>query len=96
MPECVAFDPVGQHATDATATWEGALIPFGGYKGSALGIIVELMARAMLDAKCGLRAGEMRTVVFIAIKGDIFSSLDIVERLAAQLREDETMSPSRG
>jgi len=90
LPENVAFDSKGNLTIDPDEALSGALIPFGGYKGSALGIFVELMSGALLDAKCGLRNGDLRTMLFIAIKADIFTSFETVSRLAKQLREDVT------
>jgi len=88
LPADVAFDSQGKTTLDPFEAEKGALIPFGGYKGSALGVVVELLCGALLEAKCGLRAGEMRSMLFIAIKADLFAELGSVKKLARQLRED--------
>lgn len=88
LPDNVAFDSEGNTTIDPEAALSGALIPFGGYKGSALGIFVELMCGALLDVKCGLRNGIMRSMLFIAIQGNVFSSFETIKKLSTQLRED--------
>ena len=88
LPPGLAYDSSGNETTDPSAAQNGALIPFGGYKGSALGVIVELMSGAMLEAKCGLRAGDMRGMLFIAIKADLFAPIEQVKRIATLFRED--------
>ncbi|MFJ4055709.1 Ldh family oxidoreductase [Pseudomonas sp. NPDC089743] len=48
LPEGMGVDADGQPTTDPTAILEGgALLPFGGHKGSALSMMVELLAAAL-------------------------------------------------
>jgi len=49
LPEGVAIDKNGQPTTDPEAAMEGAMLTFGGYKGSALSIMIELMAGPLID-----------------------------------------------
>lgn len=49
LPEGVAIDKGGKPTTDPEAAMEGAMLTFGGYKGSALSIMVELMAGPLID-----------------------------------------------
>ena len=46
VPEGWAVDADGVPTTDASAAVAGALIPFGGHKGSAVAVLVELLAGA--------------------------------------------------
>jgi L-2-hydroxycarboxylate dehydrogenase (NAD+) len=46
IPEGWAVDANGEPTTDAATAVQGALIPFGGHKGSALAVMVELLAGA--------------------------------------------------
>lgn len=48
LPEGWAIDPQGQPTTDPTAALAGAMLPFGGHKGSAIGTMIELLAGVMI------------------------------------------------
>lgn len=48
LPEGWALDAEGQPTTDPTAALAGAMLPFGGHKGSAIGTMIELLAGAMI------------------------------------------------
>jgi len=43
LPEGVAFDPTGQPTLDPAQALAGAFAPWGGHKGSGLGIVVHLL-----------------------------------------------------
>lgn len=48
LPEGWALDPEGQPTTDPEAALGGAMLPFGGHKGSAISTMIELLAGAMI------------------------------------------------
>lgn len=48
LPEGWAIDPDGNPTTDPTAALAGAQLPFGGYKGAAIAMMVELLAGALI------------------------------------------------
>ncbi len=48
IPEGWAIDTRGNPTTDPEAALAGAMLPFGGHKGSAISTMIELMAGAML------------------------------------------------
>ena len=48
LPEGWAMDAAGMPTTDPEAALAGALLPFGGYKGSAIGTMIELLAGIMI------------------------------------------------
>jgi LDH2 family malate/lactate/ureidoglycolate dehydrogenase len=48
LPEGWALGPDGQPTTDPEAALAGAQLPFGGYKGAALALMVELLASALV------------------------------------------------
>lgn len=48
LPEGWAIDPQGQPTTDPTAALAGAMLSFGGHKGSAIGTMIELLAGVMI------------------------------------------------
>ena len=49
LPDGVAIDANGRPTTDPQAALDGAMLTFGSYKGSALSIMVELMAGPLID-----------------------------------------------
>lgn len=49
LPEGIAIDAQGNPTTDPQAALDGAMLTFGGYKGSALSIMIELLAGPLID-----------------------------------------------
>lgn len=58
LPEGVAIDKNGNPTTDPQAAMEGAMLTFGGYKGSALSIMIELLAGPLIDDLTSLESME--------------------------------------
>jgi LDH2 family malate/lactate/ureidoglycolate dehydrogenase len=48
LPEGWAIDPEGRPTSDPEAALAGAMLPFGGHKGSAIGTMIELLAGVMI------------------------------------------------
>lgn len=48
LPEGWAVDAAGQPTTDAAAALQGAMLSFGGHKGSAIGTMIELLAGTLI------------------------------------------------
>lgn len=48
LPEGWALDADGRPTTDAAAALAGAMLPFGGHKGSALGTMIELLGAVLI------------------------------------------------
>ena len=48
LPEGWAIDADGRPTTDPAAALAGAMLPFGGHKGSAIGTMIELLAGIMI------------------------------------------------
>lgn len=48
VPEGWAVDPDGHPTTDPALALAGAMLPFGGHKGSAIGTMIELLAGVMI------------------------------------------------
>ncbi|MDR1001981.1 MAG: Ldh family oxidoreductase [Oscillospiraceae bacterium] len=88
LPENVALDNEGNFTTDPNKALKGALTTFGGYKSSAIALMVELLAGAFLNQKCGKQNGEMRAMLFFTCKPDLFVDMDSVLRNASNLRND--------
>jgi len=64
LPEGVALDKDGRPTTDPQAALDGAMLTFGGHKGSALSIMIELLAGPLIDDMTSLESME-----FAASKG---------------------------
>ena len=90
LPEGVALDAGGRPTTDAAAARRGALLPFGGHKGSALALAMH--ALGVLCGDTDQRAGYL----VIAFKPDLFMPLedyrrelaDEIARIKATPRQD--------
>lgn len=48
LPEGWAIDGAGNPTTDPQAALDGAMLPFGGHKGAAIGTMIELLAGVMI------------------------------------------------
>ncbi|MBS0580653.1 MAG: Ldh family oxidoreductase [Proteobacteria bacterium] len=57
VPLGTGLDSAGQETTDAAEILKGALLPFGGYKGSALALLVELLAAGAVGERFSFEAG---------------------------------------
>jgi delta1-piperideine-2-carboxylate reductase len=58
LPPGVGVDGDGRPTTDPAATLKGAQLPFGGYKGSAIALMVELLACGLIGQPFSVEAGE--------------------------------------
>lgn len=58
VPEGVGLDADGQPTTDPSAILNGVLLPFGGYKGSALSMMIELLAGPMVGETVSAETAE--------------------------------------
>jgi LDH2 family malate/lactate/ureidoglycolate dehydrogenase len=58
IPEGWAIGPDGRPTTDPAAALAGAQLPFGGYKGAALSLMVELLAGALVGDVFSFEASE--------------------------------------
>jgi (2R)-3-sulfolactate dehydrogenase (NADP+) len=56
IPEGWAIDRCGRPTTEASAALDGALLPFGGYKGANLALLVELLSAGLSSAAWSLDA----------------------------------------
>jgi LDH2 family malate/lactate/ureidoglycolate dehydrogenase len=71
IPEKIAIDKNGNQTTDPTQAMDGALLPFdGGYKGSGLGMIVEILGGPLVGAAYAQLEGEWGAL-FLAIDPNI-------------------------
>jgi LDH2 family malate/lactate/ureidoglycolate dehydrogenase len=105
IPEGWAIDADGKPTTDPAAGLAGAQLPFGGYKGSAIALMVELMASGLPRSHFGYEAsaedtgdggpskgGELMLAMDLSrfvADGDADASFDHAEGLFAQLLAQE-------
>lgn len=91
IPEGWGIDSEGKSTTDATAALAGAMLTFGGHKGSALAAMVELIAgpligdmtsRESLAADAGARASPLGGELIIAIDPAGFLGAGVAEHFA--------------
>ena len=83
LPEGWAIDGDGQPTTDPDAALSGALLPFGGHKGSAIATMIELLAGSMIGDFTSPEALEvLGTTRFAPRHGELILAFDPV-RFAA-------------
>ncbi|MGB7285664.1 MAG: Ldh family oxidoreductase [Salaquimonas sp.] len=58
LPEGAGIDSDGNPTTDANKVLEGAQLPFGGYKGASIALMIELMAGPLIGEQLSLEAAE--------------------------------------
>ena len=58
LPPGCGLDANGNPTTDPNEVLKGVLLPFGGYKGSAIALMVELLAAAMVGERFSFEAAE--------------------------------------
>jgi LDH2 family malate/lactate/ureidoglycolate dehydrogenase len=94
LPEGVAIDSEGQPTRNPTLARAGALLPFGGYKGFGLALIVPTFG---LLAGSALDPDKDDGYLFVVFKPDLLADLDdfkqqvaeLIERVKATPRQDE-------
>ena len=58
VPPGTGLDPEGNETTDPNQIVKGVLLPFGGYKGSAIALMVELLASGLTGEQFSFEAKE--------------------------------------
>jgi LDH2 family malate/lactate/ureidoglycolate dehydrogenase len=104
LPPGSAVDANGNPTVDPVAADRGAISPFGGAKGFALGLAIELLVAALTETALGERVRGTLDVTDPVTKGDVLIAFDPTaagvapfgERLGAYLRELRTSPPAPG
>ncbi|MBK8029050.1 MAG: Ldh family oxidoreductase [Chloroflexi bacterium] len=109
IPEGVAYDANGQPTTDAAAALLGAIRTFGGYKGAALSLMVEVLTGALVSTTKDANGkktdwGNLVLVIDpeLLVDGDTFEerTSQLIERVKAAKRlpgvEDILIPGERG
>lgn len=88
IAENLALDREGRPTTDGAAAFEGVVLPFGGYKGAGMSMLMEVLSGVFTGAAFG---GEVRNPFtgldgyqgvghfFVAIKADLFLPMTVFE-----------------
>jgi LDH2 family malate/lactate/ureidoglycolate dehydrogenase len=88
LPEGVAIGPAGEPTRDPALARRGALLPFGGYKG--FGIALMIQAMGLLG---GAEQDEDPGYLFIAFRPDLFGPEDVFRGRVTQLIETIKATP---
>ena len=80
LPEGVAIDKDGNATINPEEAMDGALLPFGGYKGSAMALMVEVLTRTMFDIK-----DNERGFLFIFINPAVFKEINQFKKEVSEL-----------
>ncbi len=92
LPEGVALGPDGEPTRDPAAARRGALLPFGGYKGFGLALMIEALG---LLATCGKEESGGHGYLFIAFHPRLFGSQAAFARRVAELIARIKATPPR-
>jgi len=82
LPEGVAIGPDGEPTRDAALARRGALLPFGGYKGFGLALMIQALG---LLAGAGSDQESDYGYLFIAFKPDLIGPADVFNRQVTDL-----------
>jgi LDH2 family malate/lactate/ureidoglycolate dehydrogenase len=99
IPSAWALDANGQPTEDAQAALAGLLMPFGGYKGYGLAVIMEILSSVLVGATFGLSVPPMTDAGAPQDVGHFFMALDIEHFLPPaefQQRIDTLVAEHRG
>ena len=90
LPQGVAIDGDGHPTRDPARARRGALLPFGGYKGFGLALIVQALG---LLASSGLGPQQDDGYLFIAFKPDLLTEPDAFKQQVSELIERIKATP---
>src|ERR1700759_1288404 len=88
LPEAVAIGPDGEPTRDPSLARRGALLPFGGYKG--FGIALMIQALGLIG---GAEQDDDPGYLFIAFRPDLLGPEDVFKRRVTQLIETIKATP---
>lgn len=106
IPEGLALDNDGAPTTDAKQAFEGVCLPFGGAKGSAFAMLMELLSGVLTGANYG---GNVKSLyfdhsepqnvghLFIAIRPDLFvSDAEFHHRMDDFVQKTKSLPKAKG
>ncbi|THD67283.1 MAG: Ldh family oxidoreductase [Bradyrhizobium sp.] len=89
LPEGVAIGPDGEPTRDPALARRGALLPFGGYKGFGLALMIQALGLLGSDAEQQSDYGYL----FIAFRPDLLGPADVFNRRVTELIERIKATP---
>lgn len=104
IPEGWALDAAGNPTTDAAAAKDGAIAPFGGAKGYALGLAFEVLVASLAESAIGTGVKGTLDSVHASNKGDLFiviapphaeAAKALVSQYLTEVRASPPMEPGR-
>lgn len=103
LPMGAAIDELGTPTTDARQALRGSISPFGGAKGYALGVVLEVLIASLTSTPLGRDVHGTVDTEFPVSKGDLFILIDpaafgngISSSVSAYLDELRSMPPAPG
>jgi ureidoglycolate dehydrogenase (NAD+) len=106
IPPDWAVDAAGRPTTDPVQALAGALLPFGGFKGSGISILIDLLAGLLPGGRSGpeivplyQRLAEPQGIgqLFVALHVEAFDSLEaFTRRVDATVRRIRALPPAAG
>lgn len=105
IPQGWAIDPQGLPTTDAGAALAGAVLPFGGAKGSAISFIIDILSGVLTGASFALHLNTLENLnavqnlghTFIAARTDLFlPARQFAVRMDEILRMLKSSAPAAG
>ncbi len=105
IPEGWAIDPEGRPTTDARAALAGAVLPFGGPKGSAISFIIDILSGVWTGAAFALHLNTLENLqaeqnlghLFAAFRTDLFLPAgEFAARMDEELAMLKTSAPALG
>jgi LDH2 family malate/lactate/ureidoglycolate dehydrogenase len=76
LPSGWALDETGEPTTDPSAATRGSIAPFGGAKGYALGLLLEVLVATVTSTTTGRDVHGTLDATELATKGDVFIVID--------------------
>lgn len=77
LPEGVALGPDGKLTQDPEAARAGAVLPFGGHKGYALAVMIQILSGALVRAAPVPQPGRNYGIFLLAISPTLFMDADL-------------------
>jgi LDH2 family malate/lactate/ureidoglycolate dehydrogenase len=97
LPGAGGVSSSGALTDDPAEALDGALLPFGGHRGSGLGVMIELLAGPLVGAHAGTLPGTARGTVFIAADPDCFGfGAEFAETVSAYCDRLRSSAPRDG
>jgi delta1-piperideine-2-carboxylate reductase len=96
IPEGWAIGPDGEPTTDPALALQGAQLPFGGYKGAAIALMVELLAGALIGDVFSFEATERdRAKTGTPCGGELMLAMDPAHCVAGEHRATQLAHAER-